>query len=203
MPPEMPLPPHHQQLRQATHEAHVRLNRHPLLRQVTRPTLDIPTYTRILQTYWCFYRMAETLIAGCLARGLADFPYNDRYKTGWLEQDLTCFGILPDLSRCCRRRPALTAPRSPAELTGLMYPLEGSTLGGQVISRHLENSLGLTAGSGGRFFSGYGAETGSRWMQFMEFARRSMLTQEQQYQTCNYANRVFSALEALLDDPAF
>ena len=72
--------------------------------------------------------------------------------------------------------PPLTQFSSPPELTtrldsiqrvlGCLYVIEGATLGGQVITRHLEKNLGITPESGGAFFAGYGAETGARWKEF-------------------------------------
>jgi heme oxygenase len=51
---------------------------------------------------------------------------------------------------------------------GCMYVLEGSTLGGQIISRHLKQSLDITPENGGAFFISYGAELGKRWKEFRE-----------------------------------
>jgi heme oxygenase len=53
-----------------------------------------------------------------------------------------------------------------AQLFGCLYVLEGATLGGQIITRHLHASLGLTPETGAAFFAGYGARTGSRWKEF-------------------------------------
>lgn len=50
---------------------------------------------------------------------------------------------------------------------GLLYVLEGSTLGGQVIAAHLGNPLSLTSGAGMAFFTGYGSRTGSMWKEFL------------------------------------
>jgi len=61
---------------------------------------------------------------------------------------------------------ALPALATEAEGLGCLYVVEGSTLGGQVITRQLLKSLGLTAENGVAFFNGYGAETGLRWKAF-------------------------------------
>ena len=41
-----------------------------------------------------------------------------------------------------------------------------ATLGGQIVTRHLHASLGVTPETGGAFFSGYAEHTGSRWKAF-------------------------------------
>jgi heme oxygenase len=53
----------------------------------------------------------------------------------------------------------------PQALGGL-YVTEGATLGGQIISRHLEQTLGLSARRGAAFFSCYGLQVGAMWRAF-------------------------------------
>lgn len=189
----------HQQLRCSTHGAHVRLNRHPLLGQLTRPALDILVYTHLLHLYLDFYRAIETVIHDYFAEGVEDFDYGERYKTDWLVQDLHHLGEVPADTRY--RSPALVfkKPKNKAELVGLLYPLEGSTLGGQLISRRLQENLGLAAGTGGRFFYGYGEDTAGRWAEFLDFAGRSVNSPGGIDQACAVARGVFNMLEEHLD----
>ena len=53
-----------------------------------------------------------------------------------------------------------------ASVYGCLYVLEGSTLGGQVISREVELRLGLTPQHGCWFFAGYGEQTRPMWTSF-------------------------------------
>jgi heme oxygenase len=53
-----------------------------------------------------------------------------------------------------------------ASFLGAMYVMEGSTLGGQYIARHLEEVLGLQPGEGDAYFRGYGERTGEMWWAF-------------------------------------
>jgi heme oxygenase len=48
-----------------------------------------------------------------------------------------------------------------------MYVIEGSTLGGRIILKHIHTALGLDENKGASFFAGYGAETGIRWKKIM------------------------------------
>lgn len=50
-----------------------------------------------------------------------------------------------------------------AHAWGALYVLEGATLGGQVLRRHLAGRVGEAALA---FFSSYGAQVGSRWKAF-------------------------------------
>ena len=49
---------------------------------------------------------------------------------------------------------------------GAMYVMEGSTLGGQLILKHLKKKLGEDFNS--VYFSAYGTHTGTYWKRFME-----------------------------------
>jgi heme oxygenase len=51
---------------------------------------------------------------------------------------------------------------------GCLYVLEGSKLGGQMISRHAKEKLNFTNVDGTRFFSAHGAKTGSYWKEFID-----------------------------------
>ena len=62
----------------------------------------------------------------------------------------------------------LPALDSKERIFGSLYVIEGSTLGGQVISRHLKQKFELDEANGAAFFSGYGKETGKMWNGFRE-----------------------------------
>jgi heme oxygenase len=57
----------------------------------------------------------------------------------------------------------LNVPRA----LGYMYVVEGSTLGGRIILKHIKTALGFDEQKGARFFAGYGNETGKRWNEFL------------------------------------
>lgn len=51
---------------------------------------------------------------------------------------------------------------------GILYVLEGSSLGGQIITRHYGKTLGLTPETGLSYFNGYGEKTGEMWTSFLK-----------------------------------
>ncbi|MBX3283505.1 MAG: biliverdin-producing heme oxygenase [Acidobacteria bacterium] len=129
---------------------------------VMNQMFDLADYKRLLEKFWSFYAQYEPKLPLDELRN-SDFDYSNRVKLPLLEADAKVLGLerssneieLPDLS-------------SPAKALGSLYVIEGSTLGGQVISRHLKQHLGLTAENGGAFYAGYGQETGSMWKAFGE-----------------------------------
>jgi heme oxygenase len=63
-------------------------------------------------------------------------------------------------------RPQMPEMQSTASLLGVMYVMEGSTLGGQLIGRHVDQVLGLVSGKGSAYFHGHGSLTGAMWKEF-------------------------------------
>lgn len=87
-----------------------------------------------------------------------------RHRKHLLELDLRWFGMT-DLDH---RRPVLPELNDLPSLLGVMYVMEGSTLGGQLIARHVETSLHLSKGQGDAYFRGHGDRTGTLWKEFCE-----------------------------------
>lgn len=187
----------HEALRCATHSAHVRLNHHPLLVGLTRPGYPLETYRLVLRVYAWAYGELEARILAWLERHPSDFDYRARRKHGWLLQDLAWFGDVPATPAA----EAVACPEvdSPGALLGMLYPLEGATLGGQVIAPQLDLNLGLQAATGGRFFAAYGDENPEKWRQFLAFLGRQQPDPVALDQTLKTACQTFLYLEGLLD----
>jgi len=81
---------------------------------------------------------------------------------------MTYFQIAPHLPS--RNTVASPDIKNPGDLVGTLYVVEGSTLGGQLIAKHLAKNLGITPETGGRFFGGYGENTVNFWTDFLDFA---------------------------------
>ena len=92
-----------------------------------------------------------------------------RERRGLLASDLACFGQTPSADRS--RLPPFKDLYS---LLGAMYVMEGSTLGGQLISRHVEKTLGFKAGFGDAYFIGHGEQTGRMWKEFCKMLETSV-----------------------------
>lgn len=127
-----------------------------------RPTLK--GYRRRLEQFYGFYKPLEERMLAHESWISPWLDINERIKTPLLAADLRALGSAPTASLpMCGNLPEFDgAP----ECFGCLYVLEGSTLGGQVISRHLREKLNVTPGAGGLFFDGYGPRTGSMWQQF-------------------------------------
>jgi heme oxygenase len=91
-----------------------------------------------------------------------------RRKSPLLADDLRALGWtdgqLARLPRCDR----LPDVRTTARLLGCLYVLEGATLGGQLVRRHVARRLGLTPATGLAFFSAYGDAVGPMWREYQD-----------------------------------
>jgi heme oxygenase len=84
-----------------------------------------------------------------------------------LKLDLAWFGIAEKDDR----RPMLPEMNNLPSLLGTMYVMEGSTLGGQLIARHVAVALDLSEGQGNSYFRGHGSQTGPMWKEFCEMLK--------------------------------
>ncbi|MGV8899401.1 MAG: biliverdin-producing heme oxygenase [Burkholderiaceae bacterium] len=193
-------------LRRITHAAHVRINQHPLLSGLTKPAYPLSRYLTLLTAYYHIYTSIESCIEANLARAELPellFKYDDRRKLPWLAADLKYFRINPHTPDLSPLRPvAAVVPDGVGALIGMLYVIEGATLGGQVIARYLYETLALTPSTGASFFNGYGNDltTQRRWQEFGVFASSIGNDPEQQHCAEISAQRVFELIEDHLDD---
>lgn len=137
---------------------HDRLERHPRLAVLMTEALTRDTYAALLVRLHAFYAPLEA----ALHRHDDVFGFGDRRKAGLLAGDLRALGRAVAETPCA----ALPDVTDPARALGCHYVLEGATLGGAIIRRHVERSIGVTRGEGGAFYAGYGRATAARWRAF-------------------------------------
>ena len=151
-------------------------------------------YCRTLEKFYGYYQPLEDAvraIEGWVGRGLDP---EERRKTPLLESDLRANGVdAPDRLPVCRDLPRVD---SVAAAFGCLYVTEGATLGGQVISRHLRQTIGVTPETGGRFFHGYGDRTSVMWQTFRTALAAFATTQDTQDRVADAAVQTFRTLRA-------
>jgi heme oxygenase (biliverdin-IX-beta and delta-forming) len=126
-------------------------------------SLDTTQYVQCLRQMYGVVAAWEERAAQ-IAPPWMQIPLAARQRRRLLELDLAWFGIAkPD-----QGRPALPEMNSSSSFFGTMYVMEGSTLGGQVIARHVAKALHLSEGNGNAYFRGHGYQTGSMWKEFCE-----------------------------------
>lgn len=122
-------------------------------------------YKILLTKFYRFYAAIEPKVAENHL-DTAGFDFAERRKTPLLEKDLQALGILENVRENVKLWQDLPALETPAAAFGSVYVMEGATLGGQVIMRHLKQHLDITPENGGAFFNSYGANVGPMWKSF-------------------------------------
>jgi heme oxygenase len=143
-------------LRRDTREAHDRIEAALHLPRVLE---SVESYGRLLQRWYGFYAPVEAQLARHQIDGLDLIA---RKKVPLLCRDLGQLG----LEAPAHYITGYDETETPARALGCLYVLEGSTLGGQLISRELHSRLGITADNGGAFYASYGSQIGPMWRQF-------------------------------------
>ncbi|HEX5084540.1 MAG TPA: biliverdin-producing heme oxygenase, partial [Blastocatellia bacterium] len=78
---------------------------------------------------------------------------------------------------------------------GCLYSLEISTLGGQIITRHLNRVFGVSPGSGCSFFHSYGDQTVAMWGDLGQQIKKYSVTDEIEEAMIGAAVETFVKLE--------
>ncbi|RYY20172.1 MAG: hypothetical protein EOO04_20525 [Chitinophagaceae bacterium] len=82
---------------------------------------------------------------------------------------------------------------------GVLYVLEGSTLGGQIIKGMLTKQLGSINAGAFTYYNPYGESTNEKWKEFREHLNQP-LTEEQQREVIAGANETFETLKRWISD---
>jgi len=99
-----------------------------------------------------------------------------------------------------RPLPAFPVPASRAEALGMLYVLEGSTLGGRELAKRLDHLFGPGTIAGRRFFSGRAADTGRAWRAFLDRLERAEIDAATSAEVIAAAQETFAAFEQWVED---
>lgn len=166
-----------------------------------RPGFSLPDYHQLLLRYHAFYLAFETFLGRESRRGSlpARFYWTDRRKTPWLQQDLLALSQCEPMQNVQVFEPDLPVLFPTAEhQLGAIYVIEGSMLGGRILSRHFSGSLGLTVERGLRFFFGYGEEAARRWQATLQLLQDQDPGVDARMAVMTGAKRMFSLLDSHL-----
>ena len=153
-----------EKLKTATADVHKRLETAPVLKPFSETNISEEAYCVILKKFYGYFFPLEQLIENhtVIKHFLPDLE--QRRKASLLKADLR-FMSNSELSEItiCSDLPEVS---SAAQAFGCLYVLEGSTLGGQLLTKVAKRSFDLQTDAGVLFFSGYKQETGSKWKSF-------------------------------------
>lgn len=128
--------------------------------QLLSPHLTLAQYVRVLQSFLAFFEPLEAVLDSACPQDLRYLLVGSA-RAQKLRADLQSFGADPRLRQS--HAVALPEVEDSGRWLGSLYVLEGSRLGGQVISRHVEKHFRLTNTVGYSFFSSSPAEIRQHW----------------------------------------
>ena len=181
-------------LRTQTAEKHQQLESLMFVNDIMNNSLSIDDYKKLLTINYIIHQKLENKLANMLDNEIAEqLQMKNRLKLDSLEKDLSYWEIdavsLPALNF------ELFVPeKNNAEVLGALYVLEGATLGGNIIKKHiLANSNFKGKEDGINYYGVYGDELSAKWKTFVSVLNKTV--QEADYEkTVNSANETFENL---------
>lgn len=165
-PPLTAAPPLTLRLRHETRAEHERIEANPRFSRLMAPDLTMAEYRLLVARLHGHHAPLEAALEAMAHRLPACLALHRRLnRRAALADDLVALGFTPADIAALPRCEAL-AIRSVEQALGALYVLEGSTLGGQLIARHLRATLGIGAADGAAHVVPYGPETGTLWRDF-------------------------------------
>jgi len=162
-----------QRLRAETREQHLATEAIPFSSSILDGSLPRSAYAGQLAAYLPIHAALERAVDDGREPALAAVWTDDMRKTVLIEADLAYLGA-PGLDGDARDASADLAGwvedlagTDPVALLGVLYVLEGSTLGGALLRRHLAAAYGLTD-AGLRYYAPYGVGPKPHWVAFSE-----------------------------------
>ena len=151
----LPAPPGlRERLRRETRQAHDSLD---ALLDLIGPPLRLAQFIRLLGRFHTLHKAIEPALAASLEPSLLA----GRGKLAALEHDLRLCGA-DTIDVTTPAGPNVPSLIDRASALGALYVIEGSTLGGRVIARHLQQGRVIPPGAF-RYFEIYGSHTGEMW----------------------------------------
>jgi len=152
-------------------------------------------YIDLLSAFYSYFGGLEQHIELYInASNLAD--YNDRRKTAALIDDLKALGgnipiiaqgdDLPEISNYL-------------QAFGALYVIEGSTLGGKIISKMIQQHMHINDGAGISFFNSYGDKMQEMWDNFKAILNIVAKTSKDEDVILEAANQTFIKFKAWLE----
>ena len=153
-----------EKLRFATTQSHTNLEALPVSASIMNPAVTNTQYALYLGLMHDVVKDAEENIFPMVHNVLPELDIHP--KAQFIRADLAVLDATPKYDAVKPLSGNLTTI-SVAFALGIMYVIEGSSLGGRVILKNISGALGHSEESGARYFAGYGGETGSHWKNFL------------------------------------
>jgi len=155
-----------QNLRKETASFHAHLEQNQASVRLMSADVTLEDYKAYLSGLYGYIKMYESVVLPRLEQ--LDISLNIQRKVPFLEADLLLLSCEPTQIPVVEEDQIMaTYPGIESALGGL-YVLEGSMLGGAIITRHLQKYLGIQVAGRLQYLGAYGAVPGINWKSFLE-----------------------------------
>lgn len=152
-------------------------------------------YIRILQFFFSYFGALEEQIDKYIGIDqLSD--HAERRKTESIKNDILALNGEVPQKASLHDLPEIS---NLLQAFGALYVIEGSTLGGQVISKMISKQLGLDGDAGISFFKSYGEQTMAMWEKFKVVLERHANTQQDADVITEAANETFAKFKLWME----
>jgi len=177
-------------LRKYTAESHKQLENNKLSTEILSPNVTVANYQAYIARMYGVMAGCENNVFPILLEVFPDLK--QREKSDLIVKDLESTGLLRTE---IERLPVCDFSFSTiGQALGIMYVLEGSTLGGRVLYKHIHKTLGLDESTGASFFWGYGSETGSMWKNFIHTFSEYAIAENCEQEVISSASQTFKVI---------
>lgn len=150
-------------IKSQTANSHKELESLPVSASILSPKMKMPDYIHYLSLMHDVHKNAEEVIYPILSGIINDL--DQRKKKHLIEEDFFYLNYNKTTSSTVFNAENTTIPFA----LGILYVIEGSSLGGRFILKNIIMVSGLDKGMGISYFKGYGDKTGSYWKSFLDF----------------------------------
>jgi heme oxygenase len=159
------------QLRAATEDLHDSLEQKL---DLLRPNLDLRNYRQLLERTYGYYEPLEARLTAAAENQPWSNEVISRGKASALQADLRWLGVKQQTIAELPRATQLPPTENLADTLGVMYVLEGASLGGKVLAKHFQNRWGLSKNGGATFLNFYGPELAENWDHYINWLESSL-----------------------------
>ncbi|PXY46718.1 biliverdin-producing heme oxygenase [Flavobacterium hydrophilum] len=150
-------------LKNQTSDSHRKLESLTISASILSPDMKILDYIHYLSLMYDVHKNTESVIFPLLSEIITDL--DKRRKSHLIEEDLDFLQYNKTDSNNVFSTKEITIPFA----LGILYVIEGSSLGGRFILKNVSKIPGLDNGHGTLYFQGYGDTTGTFWKNFLGF----------------------------------
>ncbi|MBE9585570.1 biliverdin-producing heme oxygenase [Mucilaginibacter sp. JRF] len=148
---------------------------------------DKQDYADLLKMFYGYFGGLEKHIDAAIDTTLMD-DYHQRRKTSAIADDLQALDAPVPTVAGADNLPVI---ENHLQALGALYVIEGSTLGGKIISKMIGQKLDASNGEALTFFNSYGEDTVNMWNSFKQKMDAQAKTEAEQAAVVETANSTF------------